>query len=156
MTIALTLKQYLDDKQVDYDVTTHEPTSTSTRTAQASHVPGDCLAKGVVLSREGGFTLAVVPASCHVDLGALHNYLRGPVSIASEEEISALFPDCDVGAIPPMGDAYGIDEIIDSSLDDRKDIYFEAGDHKSLIHLKGTEFKDLHANAPHGHIAEHI
>ncbi len=156
MAVAQTLQQYLDDKDIDYDITTHEPTNNSSRTAQASHVPGDCLAKGVVISREGGFTLAVVPASCHVNLDALHNYLQGPISIASEEEISALFPDCDIGAIPPMGDAYGIDEIVDASLDYRKDIYFEAGDHKSLIHLKGTQFKDLHANAPHGNITDHI
>ena len=155
MTIAPTLKSYLDEKNIDYDVMSHDTTYTSSKTAQASHVPGDSLAKGVVLSREGGFTLAVVPASCNVSLDAVANYIDGPVELATEEEIEALFPDCEVGAIPPLGDAYGLEMIVDDSLDERADVYFEAGDHKNLIHLSGDLFHKTHETCPHGHIAVH-
>lgn len=156
MTISRTLQDYLEDQNIEYDVLTHQPTSTSSRTAEVSHVSGGCLAKGVVLSREGGFTLAVVPASSHVQLDAIHRFLEGPVSIASEDEIGELFPDCEVGAIPPLGAPYGLDVIVDDSLEQRSDVYLEAGDHKSLIHLTGSQFQNLHAYVPHGRIAEYF
>jgi len=156
MTIARTLQQYLEDQDIAYEVMAHQPTKTSSRTAQASHISGNCLAKGVVLSREGGFTLAVVPASCNVKMDAVSHFIEGPVSIASEDEIGELFPDCDEGAIPPLGAAYGLDVIVDDSLEQRSDIYFEAGDHESLIHLTGSQFHNLLENIPHGRIAQQM
>ena len=62
MTLAPTLQKHLD-QNVTYDVICHEPTTTSMRTAEASHVSGECLAKAVVLRRDGGYMLAVLPAS---------------------------------------------------------------------------------------------
>jgi len=155
MAIASTLQQYLEDQDIAYEVITHQPTKTSSRAAQASHISGTCLAKGVVLSREGGFTLAVVPATCNVQMDAVADFIEGPVSIASEDEIGELFPDCNKGAIPPLGEAYGLDVIVDESLERRSDIYFEAGDHESLIHLTGSQFHNLHEDIPHGPIAKH-
>ncbi len=155
MAIALSLQQYLDDKGVTYDVMTHERTSTSSQTAEACHVPGDCLAKGVVLSREGGFLIAVVPASCSVRLDAIRRFVQGPVAIAEEDEISALFPDCDAGAVPVFGAAYGLEAIVDNSLDQRADVYLEGGDHQSLIHISGQQFRHLLHDAPHGRISRH-
>ena len=154
MGIALTLQQYLDDQHVDYDVTTHERTATSSQTAEASHVPGDCLAKAVVLTREGGFVVAVVPASCTVRLDAIEQLLNGPVAMATEDEIDALFPDCEIGAIPAIALAYGVGVVVDESLDQRQDIYFEGGDHRSLIHVRGAQFRDLLHDARHARIAE--
>jgi len=156
MGIALTLQQYLDDQCVDYDVLTHARTSTSSQSAEASHVPGDCLAKAVVLSREGGFLIAVVPSTCKVRLDSIGRLMQGPVSIASEDEIGALFPDCDEGAVPPLAVAYGLDAIVDDRLDGADEIYLEGGDHCSLIHVTGRQFRDLLQDAPHAHIAERL
>jgi Ala-tRNA(Pro) deacylase len=134
-------------------VITHGRTGSSLQTAQASHVPGDCLAKGVILTREGGYLLAVVPASSMVRLDAIEQMLHCPVGIASEDEVSGLFPDCEAGAVPPIGAAYAVETIIDDNLVRQCDLYMEGGDHRSLIHLLGLEFHKLMKDVPHGDIA---
>ena len=156
MAIAITLQQYLSDRNIDYDVMVHERTSTSSQTAEASHVPGHCLAKGVVLTREGGYLIAVVPASRKVQLDAVRRIVHSPVAMATESEIGALFPDCDAGAVPVFGAAYGIEAIVDDSLGTPADIYLEGGDHRSVIHISGPHFRELVQNMPHGQIAENI
>ena len=149
MSIALTLQQYLDDQGIEYDVMTHEETRSSSLTAQASHVPGDCLAKGVVVKRKKGYLLAILPASRHVELNALGRWLKQPVGLATEEEINELFHDCNAGAVPPVGAAYGLRAVIDESLEGREDVYFESGDHRTLVHLSGANFHRLMEKVPH-------
>jgi len=153
MGIALTLQQYLDDKHIDYDVLTHKRTHSSEGTIRASHVPGECLAKAVVLTREGGFVVAVVPASAKVRLDAIEKMLHCPVSVATEDEITELFPDCDTGAVPPISEAYAVDAFIDDSLDQQPDVYLEGGDHRSLIHISGDQFRSLMKDVRHAPIA---
>ena len=97
MGIALTLQQYLDDNHIAYDVMVHKRTHCAFDTARASHVPGERLAKAVVLTREGGFVVAVVPATARVRLDTIERMLHCPVGLASEDEISEMFPDCDSG-----------------------------------------------------------
>jgi Ala-tRNA(Pro) deacylase len=106
-------------------------------------VPGDRLAKAVVLTREGGFVVAVVPANAQVRLDTIERMLHCPVSIASEEEIGELFPDCDKGAVPPLPEAYAVEAFIDDSLEQQPDVYLEGGDHRSLIHMSGEQFRSL-------------
>src|SRR5262249_50131907 len=154
MAIALTLQEYLNEQSVSYEVMTHELTNSSTRTAQASHVPADRLAKGVVLAKEGGFVLAVLPASCKVRLDAIEQMLHCRVSLASEDEISSIFPDCELGAIPPIGAAYALDCVVDESLEQQTDVYLEGGDHRSLIHINHAQFHELMKDMPHGRIAQ--
>lgn len=149
MAIAMTLKQYLDDHEIEYDVVTHQETGCSSRTAQVSHIPGDQLAKGVVVKREKGYLLAIVPASRQVKLDMLGQWLKQPVSMATEEESSTLFKDCERGAVPPIGPAYGIRTVIDDSLEGQEDIYFEGGDHRTLVHLTGDQFHRLMEKIPH-------
>jgi Ala-tRNA(Pro) deacylase len=155
MGIALTLQQYLDDKHIDYDVLTHKRTHSSQGTVRASHVPGERLAKAVVLTREGGFVVAVVPACSQVHLDAIERMLHCHVSMASEDEIAEIFPDCDTGAVPPIAEAYAVDAFIDDSLDQQPDVYLEGGDHRSLIHISGDEFRSLMKDVRHAPIAAH-
>ena len=154
MGIAMTLKQYLEDHGVDYDLTTHEETGCSSDTAEAGRVPGDQLAKGVLIKRAKDYLLAVVPASRHVALPALGEWLRQPVCMATEKEIGALFSDCDRGAIPPVGAAYGVKAVVDDRLEGQPDIYFEAGDHRTLVHLTGEQFHRLMEKVPHERIGD--
>jgi Ala-tRNA(Pro) deacylase len=153
MAIAITIKEFLDGRGVEYDVLRHAPTPTASRAAQASHVPGDSLAKAVVLRRGGDFMLAVVPASCRVNLDRVEELMDERVALATEDEIEGLFRDCDRGAVPPLGSAYGLECIIDELLEKTRDIYFEAGDHASLVHLTQAQFNDLTWDAYHGRIA---
>lgn len=148
MTIAMTLRQYLEHRDVEYEVLRHDQTASSSRTAQAAHVPGDRLAKGVVLKQGGDYLLAVLPASRHVGLDGMESWLNRPVTLATEAEVESLFPDCDVGAVPAIANAYGLEAVVDSRLDEQDDIYFEGGDHRSVVHLSGEQFRKLTGSTP--------
>jgi Ala-tRNA(Pro) deacylase len=157
MAIAMTLQQYLNDHGVAFDCVEHHRTGCSSRSAEASHVPVDSVAKAVVLKRVlkgegGGYIVAIVPASRQVKLDDVATFLRQPVGLAAEDEIAPLFPDCEPGAVPPLAAAYGLRSVVDESLDTQRDIYFEAGDHRTLVHLSGEQFHKLMQKVPHGRI----
>jgi len=153
--IAATVQRYLEDCGVDYEVLEHARTMTSSRTAEVSHVAGDRLAKAVVLKSDGGFTMALLPASCHLRLGEIQHLLARPIGLATESEVGQLFGDCELGAIPALGKPYGMEMVVDDSLDEQPDVYFEAGDHMSLIHVNATAFQRLTAEARHGRFSRH-
>ena len=155
MAIALTLQQYLAEHGINYDVLPHAPTQSSMRTAEASHVPGEYLAKAVVLKGDAGYLLAVLPASHHLQLNDVAARLNREFEFATEEEIEALFRDCARGAVPPIGAAYGVDVIVDDSIACQPEIYFEGGDHATLVHVSGTQFARLIAETPRGHFSSH-
>src|SRR6185369_4570603 len=117
MGIAISLQQYLDGRGVPYDVTTHERTLSASATARASSIPEDNLAKGVLMRREDGYLLAIVPASCHVELEALSKWLKQPIVLASETEASTIFGDCELGSVPPVAGAYDLMAVIDDRLE---------------------------------------
>ena len=153
MAIAATLQHYLDDQGVAYDLVTHKKTHCASRSAQAGHVPGDCLAKAVVVKRRKGYLLAVLPSSRKVGLDHLGSWLQQPVGLATEDELAELFPDCDIGAVPAIAAAYGLKAVVDAGLDDSDDIWFEGGDHMTLVHMKGEDFRSLMGKMPHEPIA---
>jgi|SRR5581483_7531076 len=149
MAIALTLERYLDSKHVKYDVIAHEPTNTSMQTAETCHIPGDRLAKAVLLRDDVGYAVAVLPASHHIRLSELKRQFGSDVELASEREAEELFEDCARGAIPAVGECYGLDMLVDDSLDEQPEVYFEGGDHETLIHMSHCEFAGLTATARH-------
>jgi Ala-tRNA(Pro) deacylase len=153
MAIALTLQKFLAQKGIAYDTLHHRHTETSLNSATAAHVPAGKMAKSVILEDDNGYLMAVIPATHHVKIGKLNHVLGRHMGLATESELKALFSDCDIGAIPPIGQAYGIDTIVDDSLTNCSDIYFEAGDHEDLIHLKGSSFHKLMKHSQHANIS---
>jgi Ala-tRNA(Pro) deacylase len=153
MGIAITLQQFLEAQSVPYEVLEHKRTGCTQRTADASHVPSDCLAKAVVVKHRDGYVLTIVPASRQVRLEEVGRWLAHPVAMATEEEASALFPDCEQGAIPPIAAAYGLAAVVDASLEGHEHIYFEGGDHRALVHVTGAQFHRLMEKVPHGPFA---
>ena len=153
MGIALSLKQYLDGRGVPYEVMPHERTLCSSATAHASSIDEDNLAKGVLMRREDGYLLAIVPASCHVQIEALGKWLQEPIELATETEASMIFGDCELGSVPPVADAYGLMAVLDDNFEGFSDIYFEGGDHCTLVHLTGRDFHRLMLEVPHAHIS---
>jgi Ala-tRNA(Pro) deacylase len=148
MTIAPTLKSYLD-QNVTYDLVKHDPTLSSLRTAQASHIPGGCLAKGIVLRTGDGYLLAVLPASRRIQLSDLNTLIGDDVHLADEQEVGRLFKDCALGAVPPIGKCYGLDVIVDDSIEEQPEVYLEGGDHETLVHMNQAQFARLMAGARH-------
>lgn len=156
MAIAITLKDYLETEGVSYDLVEHPYTVSSMRTAQEAHVPGEDVAKAVVLHDGEGYIMAVVPATHHIQLGKLRKKYQKVLSLAQEKDLHGLFTDCSVGAIPPIGKAYDMDVIFDEHLNDCEDVYFEAGDHTDLVHVTGKDFRMLMGNASHGEFSRHM
>jgi Ala-tRNA(Pro) deacylase len=147
MTIASRLRQFLDSEGVRYDVVSHPRTATSSQSAEVAHIPGNQVAKSVVVHHELGYVLAVVPSTHRVELGTLQDLLDKRLGLATEAEVTTLFHDCEAGAIPPVGAAYGVPVILDQSLGDVSDLYFEGGDHKSLVHVSSDAFRLLTKDA---------
>jgi Ala-tRNA(Pro) deacylase len=158
MTIASTVQRYLAGQGIDYAILRHPITGSSSETAEAAHVSANVIAKTVVL-RDGdagdGYLLAVVLASHHLDLGLVQRCLGRSVALASEQEIGQLFPDCDLGAIPPLGQAYGLDVVLDDSLAGLDQVCFEGGDHRTLVRVGGEQFRELMSGARHGRFSSH-
>jgi Ala-tRNA(Pro) deacylase len=153
MAIATSVRSHLTQLGVPYEVIEHPHTSNSTYSAQAAHVSGDRVAKCVMLEDEYGYLMAVLPATRRVDLGALHRRLGRDLGLATESELIELFRDCEPGAVPPLGEAYGVDAIVDNSLVGAADVYFESGDHRALVHVSGSDFVKLMGDAPRDRIS---
>ena len=152
MTMAITLRKFLADNGVAYDILSHPYTLSSKSTAMAAKVPANRIAKPVVLEDDYGYIMAVIPASGRLKISKLNHAVHRNLGLATEQELKDLFTDCATGAIPPLGEAYGITTVIDDGLDNNDDIYFEAGDHQELIHVKGSSFQRLMRNSKHAHI----
>lgn len=156
MAIAKRIERYLIEQDVDFDMLNHPHSATSMETAEQAHISGNCIAKSVLLEDESGYLLAVVPASCRVDLGELHRQTSRNLGLATEYQLGALFEDCEPGAVPPFGAVYEMDSIVEDSLAEQPDIYFEAGDHEQLIRVSSETFASLVGEAQHLHFSRHI
>jgi Ala-tRNA(Pro) deacylase len=153
MSIAPQLRHYLDEVKADYDIIEHRPTQSALDTARSADVPADRLAKAVLLdTSDDDHLLAVLPSDRRVELSELRSELGRKPRLSSEAEVGKVFRDCEIGAVPPVG--YGVTTIVDASLEQQPDIYFEAGDHKSLIHMTRGEFTRLTREARHGQFSE--
>jgi Ala-tRNA(Pro) deacylase len=156
MSIASTLKAYLDARSVTYTLVPHAHTGSSMDTAASAHVPGDRLAKAVIVRSEDDPLMVVVPSDYHVHLGLLHRHLGKEVGLATEAELASLFPDCEPGAVPTVGRAYGVRTLLDSTLLNEPEVYLEAGDHETLVRLTGDEFRALMEEAEAVDVGQHI
>ena len=154
MAIATRLKWFLDSRGTHYDLVPHPHTSTSLEAAEAAHVPVDRVAKCVLLEDERGYLMAVLPASHRIRIRELTEQMERSLELASEPELEQLFADCELGAVPPVGAAYGLPTVVDDSLLCAPEVYFEAGDHEDVVRMGGQEFLSLmtgsiHANFSH-------
>lgn len=152
MTLSIQVGRYLNDHNIDYRLVHHPQTDNSMATAILAYVSPRKLAKAVVLeSRDGTeYCMAVIPADHKLKLSWVNNTLQNHYHLAAEEVLLELFDDCVAGAIPPLGDAYAIPSIWAQELLDADEVFFEAGDHRSLIHLSGKHIRQLNA---HGRFA---
>ena len=129
MSIARRLEWCLNAHSIPYEIVHHAPTQTPRDSARAAHVPEGRVAKCVLLEDERGYVLAIVPSCCRLDLKEIRRQLHRHLELASEPELTQIFHDCEAGAVPPIGRAYGIPTLLDDSLLRLPDLFFEAGDH---------------------------
>jgi Ala-tRNA(Pro) deacylase len=152
MSMSTTLQQYLEQQGISYELVPHRHTESSMNAAGSAHIPAAKIAKPVILEDDNGYLMAVVPAHHHVKINEVNRILGRKMGLATEQEIRPLFADCEEGAIPPVGQAYGIETIIDDCLGECPDLYLEAGDHEDFIHLQASAYRQLMAQVQHGKI----
>lgn len=151
MAVSTTVKGFLEDHGVPFDLVYHPRTYTSHDSAVRAHIPEDQMAKGVLLKDTQGYLEAVLPADTEVRLEALAAQLGRHLTLAGEAEAEHLYPDCELGAIPALGQAFGVETVVDQRLLEVPHVYFEAGDHEHLVHLHGGSYRELNAGLVHGH-----
>ena len=156
MSMSATLEQCLNSRGARYDVVQHAYSHSSAETAAAARVPGERLVKTVLLADEQGYVAAVLPSTHAVRLSELRAKTGRHLAVASEADIREIFKDCDVGALPPVGMAYGMQTYLDESLATEPDVYFEAGDHEALVHMEIDQFLALMERAERARFAHRM
>jgi Ala-tRNA(Pro) deacylase len=153
MTLSPTLAEYLVRYGASFALEHHMHSFCSLESAREAGVDEESLAKSVVLQDENGFVLAVLPASRRLELARVRVELGRALHVSREHDMARLFPDCERGAVPPIGAAYGLPTVLDASLEARDEIYFEGGDHETLVRMAGSAFLDLLEDATVAEIA---
>jgi Ala-tRNA(Pro) deacylase len=138
------LKKFLDENKIRYVSIIHSPAYTAQEIAALTHIKGDEMAKTVMVKLDGKMAMAVLPASFHVNLDRLREVAGvGKVELATEKEFKGLFPQCEVGAMPPFGNLWGMDVYVAEKLTEDEEIAFNAGTHTELVRLAFEDFNRL-------------
>jgi Ala-tRNA(Pro) deacylase len=139
---ASKVKDFLDTNHIHYNTITHPTSYTAQGTAAYAHVSGNELAKTVMVKVDSQLAMAVLPASNQIDLSALRRITKAKtICLASEPEFEMKFPDCDLGAMPPFGNLYGVPVYVEERLAEDVDIAFNAGTHNELVRMKYDDFE---------------
>lgn len=138
------LKEFLDSHKVKYVSIIHSTAYTAQEVAASAHVSGKVLAKPVMIKMDGKLVMAVLPASRHIDFDRLKAATgANVVELAMESEFKDQFPECEVGAMPPFGNLYGVDVLVSRDLTEDKEIAFNAGSHTELLKLGYDDYSRL-------------
>jgi Ala-tRNA(Pro) deacylase len=138
------LREFLDKNMVKYVTVSHSPAYTAQEIAASAHIPGRELAKTVMVKVDGRLAMAVLPASSHVDFDLLADAIGARrVELADESEFRQQFGECELGAMPPFGNLYGMEVYVADELTEDDQIAFNAGSHTELIRMAYADFERL-------------
>ncbi len=150
MRMAKTVQSSLEKANCEFDIVSHPHSASSLETARVAGIPAERVAKSVILDdHHGRYLMAVLPASRHLDLSKVRG--SGEWQITRESNLAHLFNDCERGAVPALGESYGLDMVIDPLLTRQKDIYLEAGNHNNLLHMSVPQYLEM---VPHAQVVE--
>ncbi len=157
MSIVNRVEEYFHQHLIQYEVIYHPQSDGSLNSAQLANIPPNKLAKAVVLEdHEGRRMMALLPSTHRISFHKLTEELNREFHLLSEKKLMPLFNDCQLGAVPPVSHAYQMDTIYDDLLLEAEDVFLEAGDHLSLIHLKHQEFTKLVQYCRHGRFSGEV
>jgi Ala-tRNA(Pro) deacylase len=144
MPLSERLRGFLETQHCTYTASVHAKAYTANEVALAEHLPAREVAKTVVVFGDGEYHLVVVPANKLVDFQEIRPVLGlTQARLATEEELAKLFPDCELGAMPPFGNLYGLAVYLDASLAGQDEIAFNGGTHRDVIHMRTAEFRRI-------------
>lgn len=154
MSISSRLAQYFEERGLHYEVTEHRFSRGSAMTARLAHLKPRLIAKSVLLEDDAGFVMVVIPADKYVLLGRVAKLLgRHDLHLSDEGRMHEVFSDCDRGALPPVGMAWGVETVVDEELIGNEVVYLEGGDHLRLLKMTGDEFRELMRTTRHGQVS---
>ncbi len=153
MSIARKLHMFLNEHNADYELVSHPYSERAMNTAHSACIPVKNMTKAVVLRDTDGYVIAVMPSMNKLMLRWINTKLDRHLNLVSEQELKHLFPDCEDGAVPPIGNAYGMTTCWDDELNSVQDLYLEAGNHRELIHMNRSQFKELLQGEEHAAIS---
>jgi len=152
----MTIQTFLDEMGINYRTSRHPVAFTAQELASAEHVPGRQVIKPVVVKADGRFVMCALPASHHVDLAALRAQLDAQeVHLVNERKLSELFPDCELGAEPPIGRLYDMETIMDESVLADARVTFQAGTHSDAVTMSLVDYRRA-AQAEMGYFGRHL
>ena len=138
------LTDYLDENDIKYVTLNHSKAFTAQEVAASAHIPGRRMAKPVMVNADGDLKMVVLPSTHDLDFDALKDKLNtDDVELASESDFENLFPDCELGAMPPFGNLYDIETIVSDELTDDVEIAFNAGSHNEVIKMTYRDYESL-------------
>lgn len=144
MSVAIRLKQLLDSSNIGYKVEVHPPAYTAEEVAESAHISGYDMAKAVIVVADGEHVMVALPANHRIDLQALRELLGAKeLRLAHESEFAAEFPDCEIGAMPPIGSLYGLRLWASEALRQDETIYFNAGSHREIVQMKREDWERI-------------
>ena len=144
MAMLAKLRDFLEQSAVPFEVHRHKPASTATATAAADRVPQSEMAKVVLLRSGDDHVMAVIPACKRLDLDRIRRVADDPaLELASEDEVTRLFPGCETGAMPPFGNLFGMPVWVDDTLGREAETVFTAGNHRETVHMRYADFVRL-------------
>jgi Ala-tRNA(Pro) deacylase len=138
------LRKYLDDHMIKYTVINHSLAYSALEVAQSAHISGKIIAKTIILKIDQQTAMVVLPAPFKVNIDFFKDLSEtNNVRLATEKEVQEIFPDCEIGAMPPFGNLYSIDVYVATQLTEDEEIAFNAGNHRQLIQMKYVDFERL-------------
>ena len=141
---AKKLKQLLDERSIKYISINHSPAYTARETAASTFVPRREFAKTIIVDLDGDKVMTVVSASRHVDLARLRSLAGADKArLATEDEFKSLFPDCELGAMPPFGSLYQMPIYVDEMVTEVDDLCFNAGSHEQIMRMNCLDYRKL-------------
>jgi Ala-tRNA(Pro) deacylase len=154
MRIPKHVKHYLKAQDVAFERIAHVATGSTHETALAAHVDEGRMAKAVMVHDERGHAMAVIPGDTWLNVDALKAETGRSFELDGEDQLNKLFPDCQPGAVPITGPAYGIETFVDDALMQLGRVYFEAGNHRDLLEVRADGFGRLTQGLRHGHFGD--
>lgn len=140
----MNLQSYLDEMGVRYRLSQHPIAYTAQDLAMSEHVPGRMVVKPVVVKADGQFVMCALPACYRVDLDELKEQIQASrIELADEPKLSELFPDCELGAAPPIGRLYGMTTLMDESLTKDDRVTFQAGTHSDAVTMSLADYRRI-------------
>ncbi len=138
------ITRFLDRKGIQYKKYHHAPVYTAQEIAATSHIAGKELAKSVLVKIGGKMKMFVLPASYRVDIDRLkEEFGEENIELAKEIEFCEFFPDCEIGAVPPFGNLFGLDVYVSQNLAEDKEIAFNAGSHSEVFKMGYNDYYRL-------------